>query len=91
MENNKRIQVKAKAIAWQMLDENVVILQSREAMAHELNGSAAKIWMNITGEKSVEQINNDLCAEYGLKESEILSDTSEFVSELVEKGLCQWQ
>lgn len=90
MENSKRIPTKTKAVAWQEFEEGIVILQSRASLAHELNGSAAQIWLNITGEKSIEQINQQVCEEYGLGPDETLSDTAEFVSELVDQGLCQW-
>ena len=90
MENEKRIPAKIKAVAWQEFEDGIVLLQSRAGMAHELNDTAAEIWRQISGEKSIEQISAEISAEFAVDQSDTLSDTTDFINELVEKGLCQW-
>ena len=69
-------------LAWQMIDENVLILEPKRKKAHELNPVASYIWSELDGERSVEEMVDAVSKEYSVDKSLIEEEVVDFFATL---------
>lgn len=62
----------------------VILIQS--GMMHQLNLVGGMIWERCDGEKTLDEIADELAVEFAVERSELEEDVQAFVSDLTERG-----
>ena len=78
-----------KDVAWRMIDGEVVIVTPSDSTMHTLNDVGTRIWELITGERSLSEVAEILCAEFDVDKQRAEKDTLWFVQCLAKKGLVE--
>lgn len=81
----KRVQ----GFPWQQIEDQSLILNTDQKMAHELNSPGSLIWNLLDGSLSLEQVSEKVCAEYEVELKEAQDDVIELVTQLSENKLVQ--
>ena len=76
-------------LAWQLIDESVLILEPKKKKAHELNPVASYIWSELDGERSVSDIVEAVSKEYSVDKSLIEEEVVEFFETLSSERLIE--
>lgn len=87
--NSNQKYVRVRQLAWQVLDESVLILEPKTKKAHELNSVASFIWQKLDGAKSKEQITALVAEEYDVGIEVIQKDVDKFIETLEEGQLIE--
>lgn len=74
--------IRAIGIPWQEFGEGLVVLQTPKALIHEFNSTAAWIWQNCDGTKSIQELSEGLCQKFEISKDEAINDVREFVFEM---------
>lgn len=70
-----------------MLGGEAVLISPADNMVRMLNASASSVWVLCDGEHSVEEIAALLVHEFDVELPTALQDVTDFVNEMVEKGI----
>ena len=86
MEKHRRQQVLDALAAGEEADDQGTVILIQSGMMHQLNLVGGLIWERCDGSRSLEQIADDLAAEFDVTREEVLADVIEFVAGLEERG-----
>ena len=74
-------------VAWRLIGDEVVIVDSRSSEMFTLNGTGSAIWMHMVHDTPLSGIVTALAAEYEVSDDEARTDILVFVAEMKERGL----
>jgi hypothetical protein len=77
---------RADRTAWQHVDRQLVILDVPSRTLLGLNGTAARVWQLLDGERSLEAIALDLAEVFQQPATRVRSDVLGFAAQLLERG-----
>ena len=72
-----------------LIDDEVVMLNIKHEEYLNLNSHASYIWQQLETPHSFGELTDHLCSTYNVEKQECISDTLEFIQELVEKDIIQ--
>ncbi|HUU00549.1 MAG TPA: PqqD family protein [Myxococcota bacterium] len=78
-----------KEVAWRMIDGEAVIITPADSTMHTLNDVGTRIWELMTGDRSLAEMAELLCAEFDVDKGRAEKDTIWFVECLSKKGLVE--
>jgi hypothetical protein len=81
------VPVRNPHLAWRQIEGEIVIISPEDSQVHELNETAAFVWMHADGASSVEEIADALTTEFDVAREAARADISELVGQLAEKRL----
>jgi hypothetical protein len=81
------VPVRNPNLAWRQIEGEIVIISPEDSQVHELNETAAFVWMQADGARSVEEIADALTTEFEVAREAARADISELVGLLTEKRL----
>lgn len=81
------IPVRNPHLAWRQIEGEIVIISPEDSQVHELNETAAFVWMHADGARSVEEIADAMTEEFEVVREAARADISELVGQLTEKRL----
>lgn len=87
MTSNKNTVVRNSKIAWQKVDDKVVLVSPKRMKIHILSGCGESIWEHLKESKDVDEIAVLICKEYDTTEAQAKKDISEFVDKLTAEEL----
>jgi len=68
------------------ISEGGTVILIHQGTMHQLNLLGGEIWQRCDGERSLEQIVEELASEYAVEKAELEQDVRSFVDDLVERG-----
>lgn len=74
-------------LEWRQIDDEVVLLDTRQGTYLALNSSAAQLWTALACGASREDLAGILVETYGIEKRQATEDAEEFISSLAERGL----
>ncbi len=80
---------RAKEIPWQQIESQVVLLNPKQNMAHELNVLGSEIWHLLNETSSLSVIHSNLLKEYEVESLQLENDILKFVNEMIELDLLE--
>ena len=66
---------------WKLMGEEVVILDRHEGKVYRLNPCASRIWEMLDGERTLEEITDQITARYDASREKIRKDVSKFIKD----------
>lgn len=89
--NLTQIYKKNAGTPWQTVGEETIVIDPAQQFSHEMDNTATFIWNRLDGNFSIEQIVDELCAEYSVARELAAEDVIDFINQLDQKGLvvCQ--
>ncbi len=81
--------LRQKEVAWRMIDGEAVIITPADSTMHTLNDVGTRIWELMTGDRSLAEVAELLCAEFDVDKGRAEKDTIWFVECLSKKGLVE--
>jgi hypothetical protein len=81
------VPVRNPHLAWRQIEGEIVIISPEDSQVHELNETAAFVWMHADGTSSVEEIADALTTEFEVAREAARADISELVGQLAGKRL----
>lgn len=79
--------VRSTDLEWRQIDDEVVMLDTREGTYLALNSSAAVLWTALAAGASRGELAGILVERYGIETRQATEDADEFISSLAECGL----
>ena len=76
------------ALPFQVLEEEVIVVDPKTREVHLLNETAARIWTLLVTAQSVADLVAALEQEYQADADELRAEVEAFVSDMSRKGLC---
>lgn len=76
-------------LPWQKIEEEVLVLQPKKKMAHEMNQVASDLWFNLEEAKTLEELTDSLCSDYEVERETVRKDVEQVLSELQEKEMIE--
>ena len=83
----KKIPIKSRSTASQIIDGEAVIIVPSEQMVNILNSVGCRIWELTDGRKSIAEIAEILTEEFDVSYETALKDAIEFTGDLAEKKM----
>ena len=74
-------------LSWRQIDDEVVILDSRQANYLAINGAGARLWPALVEGATLEQLARLLVEAYEIDPVSATADANRFVAALSEQGL----
>lgn len=68
-----------------LLEHEAILVLTKRAQIKVINEVGALIWQLADGTRTIAQIANQVCQEYNVVPDQALTDTQEFIKELVER------
>jgi len=88
MEN--KIPIKGPSTAYQIIDDEAVIIVPSEQMVNVLNPVGSRIWDLADGKRSIAEIAEILAQEFDVSYETAIEDAIEFTGELAEKKVIRF-
>jgi len=82
---------RSAAMAWQTIDDEMVLLSLPGKELMGLNEVGARVWSLIDGTRSLARIAEVVAAEFDVTTEEAHRDVIDFVTELNELGALSWR
>lgn len=79
--------LRSEDLVWQVIDDEVVVLDTRASEYLGLKGSGAMLWRALETSTSPEELVAALVSRYGIPAERAQSDVEAFLSTLGERGL----
>jgi Coenzyme PQQ synthesis protein D (PqqD) len=73
-------------IHFQIVDDVVVLINTKTSQFFELNNVGSEIWLLLVDDNSLESISLHLTNKFSASKEIVLADVEEFVSELSQRG-----
>jgi len=67
-------------------DDSGTVILIQSGMMHQLNLVGGMIWERCDGQRSIDEITDEMATEFAVERSELEADVSEFVADLTERG-----
>ncbi len=74
-------------IAWQRIEDKIVVINPQKRKVHILSGSGVSIWEHLSSSKTLEDIIKLILEEYEIDEAKAIQDIKSFIELLGEKEL----
>ncbi len=88
MKENERSEFKIGShVAYRLIGDEVVIVDSRSSEMLTLNSTASVIWMHVTRGIPRDEIANVLAGEFDVTHGEALEDIAAFIGNMISRGL----
>jgi hypothetical protein len=81
------LKLRTHDVEWRQIDDEIVMLDGREAMYLSTNGSGTLLWRALAAGATREQLVTALVDAYGIDERRAKADAEEFVAALASQGL----
>jgi hypothetical protein len=78
---------RAEDVIWRRVDDKIVVIKDDGLAIHVLNKTAAMIWEMYDGERSVDEIAQQLVERFEVPFDEACRDIEEIVEKLIKIGL----
>lgn len=72
---------------WQSFEDETIVIDPSKQFSYEFGHVGTFIWNQINGSASLDQILQNLCAEYEVKPDEAQQDLNEFIEQLQNEQL----
>lgn len=86
MENNKRLK-NAEHVAWRVLDEETVVLDTTDGHYFTLNPTATVVWLALVEGRTLGEAVDELCQNYDVEPKQALLDAESSVATWLSEGL----
>ncbi len=86
--NNESFKIRTD-VRYRLIREEAVVLKQEEGETLVLNEVASRILQLLEEEKSIEEIAEQLLAEFEVEPEDLLADVTSFTTELVEAGVVE--
>ena len=87
MQNNYRVIKRAEDIPWNVVDDEVVLLNLDSGHYYSLNESGRRIWELLDGENTIPDIIGVICEEFNVDQEKAVKDINELIDELLNEKL----
>ena len=87
MKSQKKMFVRSPDVAWQNVDDKIVVVTPRTKRIHILSGCATSIWNYLEHPQQIENIVEMLCYEYEVNTQQAEHDTDSFIRDLLNKEI----
>jgi len=81
------LRLRTDDLEWREIDDEIVLLDGREATYLSTNGSGSILWRALAAGTTREQLASALVDAYGIDERRATADAEEFVAALASQGL----
>ena len=81
------MKLRDKNLTWQVVGEDVVILDLQESVYLKLNGSGRVLWEALADSRTESELVAALVGTFGIDEDRATSDVTSFVAQLRGRGL----
>jgi hypothetical protein len=82
-----RFVARSTDLEWRQIDDEVVMLDTRQGTYLALNGSAGLLWTALAAGASRDELAAILVERYGIEMRQATEDADEFITALAERGL----
>lgn len=82
-----RLQLRTDNLEWREIDDEIVVLDAREATYLALNGSGAILWRKLATSAYRDDLVQALLDAYEVDQATASADTDAFLTELARQGL----
>jgi len=84
MAYQNRVLVHNPDLAWQRVEDNVVVVTPRTRQIHILSGSAIDLWELTDEPKTFSAIHDEICQRYAVDAETALADLEQIVAQLTQ-------
>ncbi len=82
-----RVPKRKETISWREFGADGILLDPRSGDYFEINEVGLMIWKHIDGQKTIEQIIEELADHFDADGEDLVKDTAEFIEDLISKGI----
>jgi hypothetical protein len=82
--------IQSEDIIWRRIGDDVVVIKDDGLATHVLNKTAAYIWEQCDGKRSIDDIAANLYQKYNVSLEEARADTRETVENLTKAGIIKY-
>jgi hypothetical protein len=86
----EKFPVKTKDTAHRVLTDEAIVVNFKNSFFYNLNPVGTFIWEHCDGQHTLDQIAASLADQYEVEPAEAARDCLEFIQELVDQGLLDW-
>ncbi|MDD5044475.1 MAG: PqqD family protein [Candidatus Omnitrophica bacterium] len=76
-------------IAWRIIDEEALVVDSKDSLIYPLNTVGSRIWELLDGKRPCSEIVDTISEEFEGEKESIKDDVLNFLEHLLEKGLAK--
>lgn len=80
-------QLRADELNWRLIDDEVVVLDSKRASYLAINGAGARLWPALVEGATLEHLADLLVGTYAIDRARARADADAFVAALTDQGL----
>ncbi len=78
---------RSKECAFQIIDGNAIVVQSKKRTVHWLNETATEIWKCLEQDHSIDDLIDSICSEFETTKDEASADVLNFINDMLTNGL----
>jgi hypothetical protein len=78
---------KSPQASWQIIENEIFIVTSKNSMLHTSNKVGVRIWELINGKRKIKEIARNISEEFDVDYETAEKDLLEFINKLSEKGM----
>lgn len=82
-----KIYLKNKALPWQTIGGETIIINPDSQSSFELNEIGSFIWSRLDGNKTLGEVQEEICKEYDVSAENVTKDLAELVVQMQESNL----
>jgi Coenzyme PQQ synthesis protein D (PqqD) len=86
-EQGAKLRLREEGLDWTQIDEDIVILDGRDAVYLTLNGSGVLLWRMLAASATRDELVRGLVGAYDVEKGRALTDTDAFLHDLCARGL----
>ena len=79
--------IRNQKIAWQVVDDKIVLVSPQNHKIHILSGSGSRIWEHLKEMKNEEELVGLICDEFDVSQQKAEEDLDHFLTDLVKEEL----
>ena len=83
----KSIATRNETIRWRAFGTDGILLNPSSGDYFEISETGLLIWRHVDGQKTIEEIIENLATHFDITDEDLAKDTIEFMEELINKGL----
>jgi trimethylamine:corrinoid methyltransferase-like protein len=84
---NEAIVKRGEDTPWNIVDDEVVLLNLDSGHYYSLNESGRRVWELLDGENTIPEIINTICEEFDVEQQEAAKDINTLIDELLKEKL----
>ena len=78
---------KSLQTSWQIIEDEIFIVTSKDSMIHTSNNVGARIWKLINGKRKIKEIASNISEEFAVDYEGAEKDLLDFINQLLKKGM----